>query len=138
MIEIIVVVALFAIVAGFGLFVSMDSYRSYNFRSERNLVISLLQKARTESMANINQTPHGVHVDANQYVLFQGSPYSSSNPSNQVFPASSIVSHSGMTEVTFDQLSGNASVTGGNLTIQQAINNSIISINNEGQINWTK
>src|SRR5690349_17306387 len=71
-IELLVVIVLIAMIAGFGLFIGMDFYRAYAYRSERSVIISMLQKARSESMDNINQARHGVHFSSPlKYIVFQ-------------------------------------------------------------------
>ena len=137
LIEIMVVLGIFSIIATFSLFASMDFWRSSSFRGERNLIVGILQKARSESMSNINELPHGVHIDPNQYVLFEGNTYNPLDPKNEKHEANPSISHSGMTEVIYDRLSGKAITVGGSLVLSQGSNQSVISINNEGQINWT-
>ena len=58
--EIIIVIAMFGALLALGLFMSMDAYRGFSFRSEEDTVVSLLQKARSRAMNNMNQTPWGV------------------------------------------------------------------------------
>ncbi|MEK7195319.1 MAG: hypothetical protein AAB655_01345, partial [Patescibacteria group bacterium] len=79
MIEILVVMAIVTVLAGLGLWIGMDSFRGYSYRSERNRFISSLQKARLESMTNINESKHGVRVESDKYVIFEGDSYDS-NP----------------------------------------------------------
>src|SRR5439155_93802 len=73
LIEIMIAVGILAIIATLGLFVSFDFYKGYAFRSEKSIVVSTLQKARDESLSNINQTRHGVHFGASplQYIIFE-------------------------------------------------------------------
>ncbi|MEK7536069.1 MAG: prepilin-type N-terminal cleavage/methylation domain-containing protein [Patescibacteria group bacterium] len=137
LVEISITLGIFAIIATFSLLASMDFWRSYSFRSERNLVVGILQKARSQSLSNINQIAHGVHIEPYQYVIFEGGVYTPGDPNNEIHQANPSVNHSGMTEVLFDQLSGNAHVTLGALILDQGSSQSIISINDEGQIDWT-
>lgn len=138
LIEVIVVLGIFAILSTMGLLVSMDSYRSYSFRSEQTVVLSLLQKARNQSMANINQKPHGVYIDqvGVQYTLFQGADYSHRDTAQDiVFPGNASYVLGGVPEVDFTQLTGNPA-TAGNITIDDHIHPLVtISVNSEGQIN---
>ncbi len=137
LIEVIITLGIFSIISTFTLLASMDFWRSYSFRSERNLIVGILQKARSQSLSNINQSSHGVYIGTNQYVIFEGSTYSPTDPKNEVYESASAINHSGMTEVVYEQLSGKTSTTGGNLTLTYGVNQSIISTNNAGQINWT-
>lgn len=139
LIEVLVVIVLFAVLAGMAAAISIQDYRSGNFRSERDLAISVFQKARSRAVANINDLPHGVHIDSgnDQYIIFEGT-FNVSAPSNEYIQFSvpnSSVSHSGMQEVVFGQLDGQATITGGNLSLENG--RSEISVNPEGQISWT-
>ena len=134
LIEMTISVGILIVIMGLGLFLSMDFYRSYAFLTERNMVISILQKARSNAMANINEKPHGVYFEPNNYVLFEGENYAAS--ANKIFfESSSAISHSGISEVVFEQLSGKANVSGGDLILKDNIRSDIIiSINYEGRI----
>ncbi len=137
LIEVLLVLGLLVALAGTGLFYSVDSFRRSQFRAERDMVVSLMQQARARGIANINEQSHGVHIDPTSYVLFSGSVYNAADPSNQSYPANVVITHTGMTDVVFSQVSGEATVTGGPLTLSQGSSLSVISINNVGQINWT-
>ena len=137
-IEIIVVLGIFAILASVGLFVSFDFYRSYAFRSERNIVISILQKARAQALNNINQEPHGVKFLSNSYVIFQGADYEDllrDTSFDEAIDAANSVAHSGLDEVVFEQLSGDASASG-EIILSDGVRTVGISINNEGRTSW--
>ena len=119
MFEIIIVLALVGIIASFGLFVSMDFYRSYVFRSERSVIISTLEKARIQSMTNINQAPHGVHYDGvnKDYVLFEGPTFNQGAATNMIIEGNNSVSVAGFSDVVFEQLSGDANAVSVTLRI---------------------
>jgi prepilin-type N-terminal cleavage/methylation domain-containing protein len=137
LIELIVVMAIFLIAGGFGLVLSMDSYRSYNFREQQNLLVGLLQKARSESMENINQQPHGLYISQNpaEYVLFQGPSYAGRDALEDItFPGSGSFSCGGLNEIVFTQLSGSVPISGA-ITLDDHIHPVInINLNNEGRI----
>ena len=95
MLEMLVVVGMFFLLAGFGLVVNMDAYRSTDFRSERDLFVALLQRARSQSMSNMcagsvceDGLPHGVHIEADRYVAFQGGVYNAADEENIRYPVS--------------------------------------------------
>ena len=81
--EVIVVMAILSIVAAISLAVSMDSYRGYAFRGDRDMLVAVLQKARSQAINNIcrgssctNGKPHGVHfASPGQYVIFEGTDF---------------------------------------------------------------
>lgn len=81
-------------------------------------VVSLLRKARSETLASLNSTEYGVHFSSNQVVLFSGTTYNPNSASNQIDSISSPATISaisltgGAVDVYFNRLSGTASKTG--------------------------
>lgn len=137
LIEVVIGMAIIAFLAGLGLFLSMDFYRGYSFNYERSLIVASLQKARSRAMANINQTPHGVYFDndTHHYVIFQGTDYEHRDTTkDESFSASRTIVPSGLQEVVFEQLSGNAAST--TLSLSGEGKTAPISINGEGAIIW--
>lgn len=139
MIEVIVVIAIVAILASFGLWVGLDAYRGYSYYSQRDSFISALQKARLESMVNLNEAKHGMYVETDRYTIFQGSSYGSRiSAFDRVMVPGGGITISGNpaipAEVIFEQLSGAA--TDQTLTFSDGIKTKTISINNGGQISW--
>jgi len=55
LIETLVVVGLFGMLIALGLLLSMDAWRGTSFQSEQDIVISLLYKARSRAISNINR-----------------------------------------------------------------------------------
>ncbi len=136
LIEVVVATAILMLIAGAGLFMSFDVYRDYAFNSEVKVVISLLQKARSQALNNINQTDHGVYFTSSDYILFQGTSYASrSRDFDLILPVSSRIRHSGVGEIVFQQLSG-ATMVSDNLILTDTIKTATISFNVAGRINW--
>jgi len=77
MIEIMVVIGLFAVLISLGLLMSMDVWRGASVQSEQDVLLSLLYKARSRAVANINEHDHGLYIDEDnmKYVIFEGSSY---------------------------------------------------------------
>src|SRR3989344_5669301 len=135
LIEIMIGLGLLVIIISLGLFLSMDLYRSYAFRSEQDTVLSIMHRARTRSLSNINQSPHGVHFEADKYVMFEGAVFDPLDTSNEEFQTSGVVSHSPATlDTVFDQLTGNTS--SGILVLSGQGRTATISFNSEGRIDW--
>ncbi len=159
LIEILVVIGLIAIVAGFTLATTFDAFRGYGYRNERDILISSLHKARSQAVSNIcigspctEGKPHGVHIDSDpvshlvlHYVIFQGTTYAGRDvTADETLNSNYAVSTTGLTDIVFTELSGDptgASV--GTVTISdpngvhQGALASAISMNAEGQIVWT-
>ena len=144
LVEIMIVMAFVAIVGSFTMLMSMDTYRSYNFHTERDLAIAALQHARALAMGNTctggtctTGKAHGVSIQADKYVIFQGDTYATRDASeDSVIQANVAVAHSGLLEIVFTQLSGN-STTPGTITFSDATRSSSITIGAQGQIFWS-
>ncbi len=148
LIEILIVFGLIALLGGLVLFVSMDTFRGTTFRSERDVVVGLLQHARAQAMHNIcngasctNGMPHGVHVQNDAYIMFQGATYNPTAATNARFDADTSFVHSGYlatNDIFFSQLSGTTSCGVCDLTIADTTGrSSTITVSGSGQILWT-
>lgn len=135
LIEILVVTAIITVLAGIGLIVGLDSYRGYSYRSERNVAVHVLQKARSRAMNNMFETAHGIHFGSSEYVLFRGNAYNPSASTNESIPKNPAVTITGPADIVFRQLSGDSNFTG-DITITDGVRTNIISTNGEGRINW--
>lgn len=134
LIEILVVIGVTVMLLSLGLFMSMDMFRGYSARSERNVVVSVLQKARSHAMANLNQSPWGVCMIGSEYVIFRGACAVATG--NQSIPASPSASVTGLSSpgIIFTQLSGTTSPA--TITVSQDIRVATITIHYEGTILW--
>jgi prepilin-type N-terminal cleavage/methylation domain-containing protein len=138
LLEVIIVVGIFSVLATLGLFMSMETFRGTLYRSEEALIVSLLQKARSRSMANVAQSPWSVCYIAPNYVIAKGSACTSIAAyevieANAKVSADSDFAHT-FPVVVFTQLSGNA--TAAAVTVTQDARSSTISINSVGTIIW--
>jgi Tfp pilus assembly protein FimT len=140
LVEIIVVIALFLILAGLSLLFSMDFYRTHAFHAEKNTVISILAKARNQAMANYHQTTHGVCYDDGEYVLFEGAGPCAGAAVQQRFQKNYAVTVIWPTEIVFQQLDGNPAGDCSSACVINLFDNNghsaTLSVNNEGRINW--
>ncbi len=145
--EVLIVIGLLTIVGSLGLLVSMDSYRSSGFYADRNLLVAALQRARAEAINNIclgactdvnDGKAHGVHIQSESYVIFQGTSYSAGDPVNAVFPAHTTLTESSLSDVVFSPLTATTSTTGDITLSDNAGHTSTITIGSEGQITWTR
>lgn len=158
LIEVIVVVSMLMAIGALVVFINFNTWRGYAFRGECDLLTSVLQKARNQSINNIclgsgciDGRPHGVAIRPpdrpNKYVIFQGNSYT--DPAHdfsldEVFDSNENMNIQGIGEVVFSQLSGEASfpqnpgLPEGNIILNETngFHSETISINNEGRISW--
>lgn len=136
MLEILIVMALTAAVSGFGASAGTSLLQNFNFNSQHNLLINLLQRARSQSVNNINNLPHGVHASDQGYVLFQGDSWDSRDPAVDLsYGKSPGITISGTTDFIFTQLSGSAKNSGSINMAGSRGRSIIISVSDAGQIN---
>lgn len=148
MVEIIITIALLALLVALGLFMSMEAYRGATRRSERDVIVSMLERARSRAMANIDESEWSVCYDdaAEDYVISKHpTTCDDSTAYDRVEANAVVVADSDMSELTkpnrilFERLTGNvvaASPTEIEITVRQASKEEPITINYEGRINW--
>ena len=150
LIEILISIGILGIIATLGLFISLDFYKSYAFSSEESVIVSILQKARSQSVNNINEKRHGVHFQASplKYVIFECSSSCTSYPGSAssdlpIDPSynASVTSPALPFDVVFDQLNGNCISSNCAtapllMTISAGPKSYTIKVNSEGQIDW--
>jgi prepilin-type N-terminal cleavage/methylation domain-containing protein len=145
LIEMMVVIGMTIFILTLGLFLSLDAYRGYQFRSERSVLLSTLERARSLSMSNVFETTHGVCFVEPNYIIFRGATCDASDPDNETIPSSPAISITGITTanpVVFEQLTGRLVPQLSPVSNEYAITlihgsrSEIVSINNEGRMNW--
>lgn len=142
LIEIIVVIAIFSILITLGLFMSIDTFRGAFHRSEVDVIVSVLQKARSRAMNNIEQSTWGVCYLAPQYLILKNSSTCDSASAADTFAANPSVAEASKFNntpstfpiVVFSQLSGATAEK--SFDVVQDARTSTISINHEGTITW--
>lgn len=142
LIELLVVIVIFSILATLGLFLSMDFYRTYSSNAEVGTLVSSLAKARAQSLANINEKEHGVHVQDNKYIVFArtaGAGFGSQISEDLEIPAGSGTSVT-TTDIIFERLTGKARDGSGvcpcTINLSSQGKTKTVTINIEGGIDW--
>ncbi len=134
-IETLVVVVIFSFILGLGFFMSQDLYRSTSFNSDTQAIAAAFERARTQSLDNIDQKPHGVVLTSGNYVIFEGAVYNPSDPNNYSISGNPNFTFTGPTQIVFTQLTGQSNASG-SLVILDGSKSATISFNFEGRINW--
>lgn len=134
--ELLIVIAILVVIAVFGVPATITHYQNYLLIAERDSLLSYLRRARTFSLANRNSEPHGIFIESNQYVLFEGKSFTERQAAyDEVFPKAKSIQIAGTSEIVFASLA--ATSTGGTITLSVAPNNSFnIQINEAGGIIW--
>ncbi len=133
MIEVIIVIAILAVIFGTGSLFMFDAIGRSVALNEQNLVSTLLMGQRTKALSNVNQTSHGLKMEANQYTLFEGVSFAAGTNKRAVAKGAGVTT-SGDTEFVFGQLSGTS--TPASMTITDGAKTATIDVNAEGRIEW--
>ncbi len=138
LIELIVVVALLSLITGVGIVMSYSSIARANVIQERDTLVSLLLSgARARALANINESSHGVHIDAanHRYILFEGTSYPNNTEPSVAFNEDLIIAASS-DDIIFEQRSGNVLSGNGAITLTLNGRDIMFDINEAGRIDW--
>ena len=91
-------------------------------KSTTEEIVSVLEKARSQTLASLNSSSYGVHFETNKVIIFTGTSFVSDDVNNQIInimlPAtiSNINLNNASTFLYFNRLSGIPS-TSGNITV---------------------
>ena len=136
LLEVIIVMALLAIVFSLGALFSTSAIARANALSERDLFVSLLTATRAKALANIDESPQSLYIDTNDFVTYEGTTYSAGNATNRRISKVSKAGISGQQTFTFAQLSGDALSGIGTTTIDGGAQKYTVNINTVGRIDW--
>lgn len=135
LIEILLVIALVGLLSGFTIVAGTDFYRGYAFRSEVDLAVAALQKARSQALSNLNQTAHGVHLAGDGYTVFEGPTFNPAAPTNALVPIQWAAAPADPVDISFEQLS--ATTASATVVLTDGHSRTVrITVNREGRISW--
>lgn len=143
LIEVIVVIAILTILFAIGVFMSMQGFQNYSRRSERDVIVSIFERARSRALANVDQHRWGVcyETGTKSYVVFAGA-YASAYSKDTIAANSGVtLSYSGSPifdcaqgGIAFSQVA--ATTTAATITVTEGAITSTITTNIEGRIDW--
>lgn len=125
-----------AVLGGLGMLYSSDFYQRNIGAAEKDNLVSLLWRARSRALNNVNQSNQGVEIGTSTYTVFEGSSYAARNAAlDETFPKASGMNLGGLSEVVFASPDG-AVAASGTISVGNALKNYSITINAEGAIDW--
>ncbi|MHB1330478.1 MAG: pilus assembly FimT family protein [Minisyncoccota bacterium] len=143
MIETLVVVAVVMLILGVVTTPFFDLNERQALLKETSNVASVLNHARSMTLSSKGGVQHGVHLESDRVVLFQGPTYNSASSDNVSLPLNSLVNISnislatGLNDVIFEELTG-TTASYGNVTISlnaSSTQSRIITITSTGIVN---
>ncbi len=118
LIEIVIIIAVVGLIIAITAPALGKFRKSQSIQNTTNTVVSILQEARSKTLASYNNTFYSVYFGANSATLFSGGTYSAVDPNNKVVSyGSPVVLQSvtlvgGGSSVSFDRLKGTTSQSG--------------------------
>jgi len=136
--ELIIVVGLIGVAAAFSVMLGVDAIVRGSVQSERDYIVSSLQAARAQALANVDEVAHGVRIDTDEVIFFDATSCVEIVGSDRRADRAAAVEVSpDPVEVIFDQVSGNVTcMTPPTITLTESVESSVIEINSEGRIEW--
>jgi prepilin-type N-terminal cleavage/methylation domain-containing protein len=134
LLEMLLTIALAAIVAGFTFSTGFDFLRTQNLDESANNMIETLRRAQIQALTQKNDSSFGVRILSDSYILFEGDSYAARNlTEDESFTFAANITPSGLDEVVFAKLTGIPSATGlVTLTLDSASVD--LDINSHGKI----
>lgn len=118
LVEVIIVIAILVIIASIVWVIFRNVSSNQSVDSASSLVRSVLEDARSRTLAARDDTRYGVHFEAGSTTLFAGATFSDGDPSNEIvlLPKGTQISNTALTggssNIVFEHLTGAASATG--------------------------
>lgn len=135
LIEILLVVSIFAILVAFTAPLGIDFYGNQQMDSDSAALVSALRSAQLKAMSAENDSSFGVYLTNSGYTLFKGNSYASRDGRyDEIREFSPSNALSGLQEIIFSKLTGVPNATGTIILVNESAS-STIDINEVGRIN---
>lgn len=118
LIELLISVSVIAVLSALVYGTFFDTGRTQALDKDTAVVLSAIERARSLTLSSLGDRQYGIHLEANRVVIFGGSSYNASDPSNRVEPLSSLVRIAstslvgGGADILFERLTGKTAQSG--------------------------
>lgn len=133
--EILLVVGVIVILISFTLPLGLDFYKNQQLETQSQGIVQALRGAQLKAMAIELDSPFGVYLTNDNYILFKGPSYAERDSQyDEVFDLPEIINVSGLNEIVFSKFEGMPN-TIGNIILNTDNLEKKININEIGRIN---
>jgi prepilin-type N-terminal cleavage/methylation domain-containing protein len=113
LIEVLVAVSIIALVSTVSIYGFIKTSRSQALSKNSYMILTVLNQARSHTLASKDNSAYGVYFEANRMILFKGEVFNPSDEENKsiLLPSTvsiSTISLSGQNQVAFERLTGRA------------------------------
>jgi len=106
LIEILLVIGIFALLISFLVPIGLDFYKSQQLETISQEIVQTLRRAQLKAMSIDLDSSFGVYLTNDNYTLFKGDSYKPGDPYNEVFNLPQIITLSGLQEIVFSKSEG--------------------------------
>ena len=136
LLEIIIVIGLFALLVGISIPFGLDVYRSYVLISETRNMVSFLRRAETLSFTNTRNDSYGIMIMNDRFVVFRGASFATRDAAfDEEYLRSPLVTVSGIAHIVFAAVTGRPDIMG-TTTFSNGVNKQTVFINEHGTLFW--
>ena len=136
LLEIIIVIVLFALLVGISIPFGLDVYLSYVLISETRNMVSFMRRAETLSFTNTRNDSYGVMIMNDRFVLFRGASFATRDTAfDEEYLRSPLVTVSGVAHIVFAAVTGRPDIMG-TTTFSNGVNEQTVFINEHGTLFW--
>lgn len=140
LIELLIVVALIMIIAGFSMTLSTSAIMRSNAADERDFIVALLTESRARALSNVDESAHGVYIDTGvrKYLTYERRGGCTRATTSVIeIPFVSSASVGGTLDRCFAPLSLRVSAGNtGTTTIALGGSTTTVNVNSVGRIDW--
>ena len=133
--ETIIVLGILVTIFALGIPVTFNFYVNYELVTERDNLVSVLNYTRSQSMTGEGGDSHGIFLESDGYVVFEGPNYvSRSTQFDRDISRVDLVQVTGPSELVFESLSGRS--VSSSFTLSNGIRSFVVNVNAEGLVTW--
>ncbi len=145
LIELLIVIAIVSLISAISMPALINFQKNQAIKNTRENIVSVLNKAKSNTLASLNSSSYGVHFESNYIIYFMGESFSISDPNNEqinfesgvrIKPIGGINLNTMGNDTIFPRLTGDV-IGYGTITIEltdQTTTQKIITINKTGYI----
>jgi len=134
-------ISLFLIISAFSIVAFLSLHNREILQKDVLLVVSVIDEARSNTLASVEATTYGVYFDTDSVISFKGATYVGEEDSNEIYELHSKVEISdvalagGGNEIVFERLTGQVSEVGTvTLSLKDAFDSTLLTISGTGTV----
>jgi prepilin-type N-terminal cleavage/methylation domain-containing protein len=134
LVELLLVMGIFVVIMGFTAPVALDFLTRTDLSTSRDQAKSAIRRAFQRARSSEGDSAWGVRVQPSKITIYKGNNFATRDQAyDEVSSISPTINFSGITDISFQKMSGTPSTTG-NLSLSSSAGTRTLSINSEGRV----